>query len=175
MSSLSSSAQYHEQVLLWTPLTSKSMPRRGELKCVVDGVLGSFVSRNNDCAGYWAMGLLYGRALEASSNEISFTLIGVGDDVHDLALDTALRTKYREMLVKLMSGRSLPASWIKSAIITVHFEYAGKVGRVLARLERPYLAQLSVTTDLGKNLIVERIGACWPHEPGREYRSSRAY
>jgi hypothetical protein len=150
------------------------MPRRGELKCVADGVLGSFVSRNNDCEGYWAMGLLYGRALEASRNEISFTLVGAGDEVHDLALDTALRSKYRQMLTKLMSRRSLPASWIKAASITIQFEYDGKVGRVLARLERPYLAQLSITTDLGKNLSVQRVGACWPHDPRREYRSGRA-
>jgi hypothetical protein len=150
------------------------MPRRGELKCVADGVLGSFVSRNNDCAGYWAIGLLYGRALEASSNEISFSLVSEGAEVHDLALDTALRAKYRELLLKLMSGRSMPASWIKSANITVHFEYAGKVGRALARLERPYLAQLSITTDSGKNLTVEHVGACWPHEPRRENRSGRA-
>jgi hypothetical protein len=149
------------------------MPRRAELKCVADGVLGSFVSRNNDCSGYWAMGLLYRRALEASSNEVSFTLVGAGDEGHELALDTALRTKYGAMLTKLMSGRSLPASWIKSANITIQFEYAAKIGRVLARLERPYLAQFSVTTELGKNLIVERIGACWPHEAGREYRSGR--
>lgn len=150
------------------------MPRRSELKCVADGVLGSFVSRNNDCEGYWAMGLLYKRALEASSNEISFNLVGVGAEVHDLLLDTALLAKYRAMLAKLMSGRSLPASWIKAANITVHFEYAGNVGRVLARLEKPYLAQLSITTDLGKNLSVARIGACWPHESWREYRSGRA-
>ena len=120
------------------------------------------------------MGLLYRRTLEASSNEISFNLVGVGAEVHDLSLDTALLAKYREMLAKLMSRRSLPASWIKAANITVHFEYAGNVGRVLAKLERPYLAQLSLTTDLGKNLSVTRIGACWPHESWREYRSGRA-
>jgi hypothetical protein len=150
------------------------MPRRGELKCVADGVLGSFVSRNNDCDGYWAIGLLYGRALEASRNEVSFNLMGEREEVPDLALDAALRTKYREMLDKLMSGRSLPANWVKSASINLSFEHPGKIGRALARLERPYLAQLSITTELGKTLVVEHIGACWPHEPSREYRSGRA-
>jgi hypothetical protein len=150
------------------------MPRRSEVKCVADGVLGSFVSRNNDCAGYWAIGLLYRRALGACSNGTSFTLVGVGDEAHDLAIDTELQAKYRELLAKLMAGRSLPANWIKSAKITVHFEYAGEFRRVLAKLEKPYLAQLSVTTDLGKIFTVEHLGACWPHEPTRESRSGRA-
>ena len=150
------------------------MPRRGELKCIADGVLGSFVSRNNDCDGYWAIGVLYRRALEASSNELSFSLVDEREEPHGLALETAVQTKYRGMLAKLMSRRSLPAGWVKSASITIHFEHSGRVGRALARLERPYLAQLSITTELGKNHIVERVGACWPHEPSREYRSSRA-
>lgn len=34
------------------------MTRRGELKDVALGVLGSFVSRNNDVDGYWCLGLL---------------------------------------------------------------------------------------------------------------------
>ena len=150
------------------------MPRRAELKSVASGVLGSFVSRNNDCFGYWAIGLLYERALEASNKEISFNLVGVGDKEHVPALDTALRSKYCEMLAGLMSRRSLPASWVKAADITIKFEFAGKVGRILARLEMPYMAQLSITTDVGKNLSVRHIGACWPHEPNREYRSGRA-
>ena len=132
------------------------------------------MSRNNDYVGYWAIGLLYGRALEGSSNKVSFNLVGVGDEVQDLALELALRNKYREMLTNLMSRSSLPVSWIKAANITIEFEYADEVGRVLARLERPYLAQLLITTDSGKNLSVKHIGACWPHEPRREYRSGRA-
>jgi hypothetical protein len=150
------------------------MPRRSELRCVAHGVLGSFVSRGNDHEGYWALGLLYRLALDASSLEFSLALVGDADDLQEPALCAALRAKYRDMLINRMRARSLPVSWIQAAHITVLFEHAASVGRALARLERPYVVRLTFTNDLGKHIVVERVGACWPHEPYREYCSGPA-
>ena len=100
------------------------------------------------------MGLLYKRALEASSHEISFNLVGVGAEVHDLLLDTALLAKYRAMLAKLMSGLLLPASWIKAANITVTLDgrYATRTD-AQGRYEFPFVAAGTHTVTVASDSL----------------------
>jgi len=69
------------------------MPHRGELKCLADGLIDSFMSRNNDSAGYWALGLLYSHALELQKKIVTLTLLG-GESTPANSLCEALGTKY---------------------------------------------------------------------------------
>lgn len=49
---------------------------RNALKSIAAGVLGSFVSRNNDFNGYWAIGQLYSIALRSPARTVSISLTG---------------------------------------------------------------------------------------------------
>jgi hypothetical protein len=51
------------------------MARRKALKNVCSGILGSFVSRNNDCEGYWGMGILYRFAKERGKSDLMIDLL----------------------------------------------------------------------------------------------------
>jgi hypothetical protein len=148
------------------------MPHRGDLKCVANGLLGSFVSRNNDYVGYWALGLLYRRALERHERAYSLAILGAESEPND-SLSKALSAKYRGLLVHLTSHRGIPIEWIGSAILGIEFEHPSSSAYVVARVAKPYLAHLKMNTAFGKRVSVERSGFCWPHNPNVESRSNR--
>ena len=52
------------------------MPRRRELKVVAHSLLCAFLGRNNDVAGYWALGKLCGHALSHGSRHVEVDLLG---------------------------------------------------------------------------------------------------
>ena len=149
------------------------MPSRNELKSIAAGTLDSFVSRYNDYDGYWALGLLYRSALERSERILSLHLLGAGEKPAD-PLQEAVAARYREMLLAVLSRRSLPIEWVASATLTVEFEYPGRYTPALAILEKPFRAELALTTDLGRRIRVQLVRSCWPHDPKRESRSGRA-
>jgi hypothetical protein len=148
------------------------MPHRGELKCLADGLIDSFMSRNNDSAGYWALGLLYSCALELQKKTISLTLLG-GESTAGDSLCEALRTKYSAFLLERMSRRGIPHHWIESANLTIHFEHHTATAYGAISPGRPFLIQLRVKTTFAKSLMLERVGYCWPHNPSHETRSNR--
>jgi hypothetical protein len=149
------------------------MARRVELSNIASGVLGSFVSRNNDFGGYWALGLLY---LEAMKTGCSRSRIDLLEETRGgpSPLVEALTSKYRGMAFASMQRRELPAAWLKAAAIEIQFEAPGIGTLPLAVRERPFVAEMKVTTDRGREFLVRHIGKCWPHDPKREIRSLRA-
>ena len=148
------------------------MPHRGELKCIADGLLGSFVSRNNDYCGFWSLGMLYARALERRERTYSLALLGVGSEPDD-DLSHALAAKYRAFLLEHMSRRVIPREWIEAAVLSIAFERPALPANVFAPQARPYLAQLVMHSAVGKSISLSRAGYCWPHNPDRESRSTR--
>ena len=150
------------------------MPHRGELKCIADGLLGSFVSRNNDYCGFWSLGLLYARALERHERTYSLALLGVGPEPDD-DLSHALAAKYRAFLLEHMSRRVIPREWIEAAGLSIAFECPAAPANVFVPRARPYLAELVMHTGAGKSISLSRAGYCWPHNPDRGSRSTRYY
>jgi hypothetical protein len=51
------------------------MPRKRRLEGVVANILGSFVSRNNDVGGYWAIGKLYEHARQHQTQNVLVDLV----------------------------------------------------------------------------------------------------
>ena len=148
------------------------MPHRGELKCLADGLIDSFMSRNNDIEGYWALGLLYTRALELQRKAFTLTLLG-GESTAGDSLCEALRGKYGAFLSERMSRRGIPHHWIESANLTIHFEHQPATACGPVSPGRPFLVELLLTTTFAKSLALERVGYCWPHNPSHETRSTR--
>jgi len=148
------------------------MPHRGELKCLADGLIDSFMSRNNDSAGYWALGLLYSHALELQKKIVTLTLLG-GESTRANSLCEALGTKYGAFLLERMSRRGIPHHWIESANLVIHFEHHTGTASGAISPGRPFLIQLRVKTTFAKILVLERAGYCWPHNPSHETRSTR--
>jgi hypothetical protein len=146
-----------------------TMARRRELRGVAFGLLGSFVSRNNDLGGYWALGRLYKHAVETGAANVCADLL-------DLTITPpsgdfrAMAVHFQRMLGAQLSARRLPLDWVRAATICVEFGRAkslyapGDVFGVVA----------TITDDNGREHRATASGACWVHDPAREARSTRA-
>ena len=143
------------------------MPHRGELKCIADGLLGSFVSRTNDSSGFWSLGMLYARALVRHEQTYSLALLGIGPEPDD-ELSQALVAQYRALLLELMSRRFIPREWIEGVGLSIAFECPASPANVSMSPSRPYLAEVHMHTAFGKSISLSRAGYCWPHNPDRK-------
>ena len=145
------------------------MPRRKELRGAAFGLLGSFVSRNNDVSGYWALGRLYEHAVKTNASNVCVDLLNltITPPSGDFA---AMATHFQRMLGAQLAARRLPDDWVRGATICVEF------GRVKCP-ETPgdvFNSIVLITDDKGRTHGATASGACWVHDPVREARSTRA-
>lgn len=145
---------------------------RNALKSIAAGVLGSFVSRNNDFNGYWAIGQLYSLALKSRGKTVSISLTG-DSGVPRGTLPGALEFKYGEMFFNLLARWAIQKDCIKTATIILEFECDMPSSQVLANNGKPFRATFAVETDYGQCFQLQYSGACWSHNPARESRSTR--
>lgn len=144
------------------------MPRRKELRGAAFGLLGSFVSRNNDVSGYWALGKLYRHAVEAKASTVSVDLLDLtitppNDDFAEMALH------FQKMLGDQLKARGLPADWVRAATVSVKFERA----RTPNAMGDVFNCMVVITDDEGRQRHASTNGTCWMHDPAREAKSDR--
>lgn len=151
------------------------MPRRSELNGVASDIVRSFVSRNNDVRGYWALGKLYAYAKEQSSPLLQLSLVPLelASSVEPVAF---VSKSYGTKLRALMENRKLPKSWLTSAHITIHFESTTAKPQFFSTRAngRPFQCQIEIEDDLGRKHAAAVAGWCSLHDPNIERRSTRA-
>lgn len=151
------------------------MKRRRDLKGIAGGIAGSFVSRNNDVDGYWAMGLLC--ELSRHMNISSITIELENPELSRPATDLVNRISggYRKMLHHMLAQRGLEVRMVKRAYISVEFGTSGGLPTPpLNTWGGPFLCTVGITDDLGQERTVDVAGRCGPHDPRKESRSTRA-
>lgn len=150
------------------------MTRRKELKNVANGIVSSFNSRNNDVSGYWGIGKLCKASKENDTSSVTIDLMNKQISV-DMDEFDALIKHYQEMLYRLVRKRAMPDSWITKAVIAVKFDqdFDGRYHYFRSALGHPYICTVTITDDLAKQHAVTTGGNCLPHDPSREFRSSR--
>lgn len=151
------------------------MPRRSELNCVASNIVHSFVSRNNDIGGYWALGKLYGYAKNKNSTLLTISLAPLGETPSVEPTELVSRN-YGTKLLAMIKGRKLPPSWITSACISVQFESAAAKPQFFStRINgRPFQCRIEIEDDLGRQHVASVAGWCSPHDPNFETQSTRA-
>lgn len=151
------------------------MPRRNELKNIANGIVSSFNSRNNDVSGYWGIGKLCRAATENGTSFVMIDLLNTRISLNTNEFGAQIN-RYREMLQRLTSKGSIPASWITKAIIVTSFnqEFDKHYHFFRSALGQPYICTITITDDLGKEYVVTAGGNCLPHDPSREAMSNRA-
>lgn len=158
------------------------MRRRTELKCIGSGVLGSFVSRNNDLDGYWALGLMFLYASRCGT--LSFRLNLLTGEVQPRPAEnfvgstpdfSILSNRYRVMLLDLLDRRKAPASWLADAEVAIDYESvaARPAYSPLSAVAKPFLCTLTLTDDLARRHVLSSAGWAWKHDPWREMKSAR--
>jgi hypothetical protein len=160
------------------------MRRRVVLKSVGSGLLHSFISRNNDLDGYWALGKLFLYAKRLGTTSVTLDLIGRSISPSPKTLSSIyqppnvelLSTRYGRMLLHVLAKRNAPLAWAAKALITIEFDRFNVVPRYLpaGANARPYECTLLLVDDLSHEHKLKLTGWCWPHDPEIEYRSTRA-
>jgi hypothetical protein len=144
------------------------------LKNIAGGICGSFVSRNNDSAGYWAIGKLYSLASSMGVDSLRINIKPLDDGTQEPLLDF-VAARYAAMLNRLISSSRVQPTIVTSVYIDVQFDvedsnstfiYWGVGGsRVLCK---------AVLVDrYGKEHFQIRRTTCDAHDPSRERRSVR--
>jgi hypothetical protein len=142
------------------------MPRRRQFAGAATSLLESFVSRNNDVGGYWAIGQLCRHALKTRVTRIDIDLLSRTISPANERLKAVVEA-YARRLEKQCAAQRVPFDWLFGATISIEFEpQAGQ--RTYA-----YECAVTLTDDIRNPRTARSTGSCWPHDPAMEYRSTR--
>ena len=143
------------------------LPAR-ELKNIAHGLAGTFISRNNDVAGYWAIGMLYRECLAAACTTVEFDLIA-GHCLPDGPVARAVIPRHADWLAARLKGRP-----IASTRILLQFgSFGGFAPPLQASYGDPFACVVTLAMVEGQACRVTRTGRCAPHSAG-EQRSARS-
>ena len=147
------------------------MPRSARLTNIAAGLCGSFASRNNDLAGYWAIGKLRLLAEQYSRTAVSLDLLALS--VQPSAPEFAqVLSDYYIQLRKLASRSGVPLETLTEAYITVDFlpSPGPSASYYKKQWHQQFLVTASVSSDGRADSIVSHAGYCRSHDPNRERR-----
>jgi hypothetical protein len=152
------------------------MPRRKELKGISSGIASSFISRNNDVDGYWAMGIFYKIAFESGDNKFTLNLLS-GESAPKFKYSKRIAKPYHEYLLNQLEKKGLEEYQVTAAIVELVFNVPQTTKHKMFSMTwgEPFMCRVTISDDLGKKHIYEENGWCGQHDPFRERRSTRRY
>ena len=145
------------------------------LKGIVYGLLGTFVSRNNDIDGYWGLGVLRLYAEKRNASEIIIDLMNVERLPVPHSPITATKNKYSRWLASALANARIEPSRLRRAEIKVKFSTFDEFPNTIRDTRgEPYICTVALTSDNGVTYEELRHGCCAPHDPKTDRRSTRA-
>ncbi len=150
-----------------------NVTRRKELNGVAAGLVGSFVSRNNDVGGYWALGQLRSLADAKHVAEIRLDILH-GSAAPDAHLSAIVAERYGWMLQRQLLGRRIQPAWVQRAEISLAFQIDEADVPAWASYGEPFRCTALLVDDRGGEHQRSVVGRCAPHDPARESKSARA-
>jgi len=151
------------------------MAKRKELKGISAGIAQSFISRNNDIDGYWAMGVIY---KEAFINGNKFVLdLFTGKSIPRVKYIKRVADRYQNYLTSQLEKKGLEIFQVIGATLEIEFNISNMPKQIYYNhnFGEPFLVRVLITDDLKKNHIFEQYGWCRKHNPLTEQRSTRQY
>ena len=145
------------------------MTRRRVIPAVLQGFLGTFISRYSDYDGYWLFGFLV--------DDLSTVTIDLlSEHARDSTPLDVTRRLAAQRFAEQVAKSGLPRRWIDLADLTVATSAQGMTGLVNGNAVPGHLMrfQARAVTDLGREY--ERTVSVFvaPHDPSIESRSLRA-
>lgn len=146
------------------------MARRKQLKNVAQGLLSSFISRNNDVYGYWGIGKLFGLMLrhDVTSIQIDILNCSILPESKEFML---LIENYRNKLLMHLNNIGLEETVVIKADIAVNIIAKSNYVNGLSKLG----CEITIQDDLGNSHSCDNEVYCRKHSPNRESKSGRVY
>ena len=146
------------------------MAKKGILKGIAGGLLGTFVSRNNDINGYWGLGVL---RLFAEKNYLPALTLDVLHRSPNLLFESPIRiseNKYRRWFRNALLKARIETSDIKEANIYLRFSTFDEFPKAIRGTRgEPYVCTVSISNN-SRIISVSRIGVCAAHDPNKDRR-----
>ena len=132
--------------------------RRREMRGAADNLAATFISRNNDVAGYWALGMLYAVALAHQTMRMEFDLLNATAQP-DGDVARAVAEYYSAYLTQRLDNLVLSAAQIDIVFAVASSEV------LTPQLTRgkPFRMSVTLVSDTGRSFSASRTGHCDPH------------
>lgn len=149
------------------------MPK-ANIKNLAYGLLGTFVSRNNDIGGYWSLGVL---RLYAEHNGLEKVIIDLLHPTLELAYKSPVvqaEETYGRWLRNRLTEKQLDVRLIAEAKVHVRFSTFREFPNAIRDTRgEPYHCTVTISRRDRKPYVVSKVGVCAPHDPKKDRRSTR--
>ena len=150
------------------------MARRKEFKAIADGLVSSFVSRNNDIYGYWGIGKLYSHMVSSNSMKVKIDLIQRTIEPHNDEFKILI-SEFGNRLISQVRNRKINHKFLKNAEITIT-GFPDELSPYLGKMAPNKVnCRLTIVDDLNREHISEANTWCREHNPNKESKSTRKY
>lgn len=146
------------------------MPRRREIRGVLNGFLGALSSRYSDFGGYWLFGFLVEAPRIAPINLLK------APPEHIPTAQEALERRARILFQQMLRQSGLDGGQVGTASLTLRVSEDTRRDYPRGRWRLGYEVTLAAeaTSDLGRRYTATYADIIAPHDPSKEQRSSRA-
>ena len=151
------------------------MPTHRVLRSVAHDVAQALISRNDDVAGYWALGQLLSYAL---SNKAASVVIDLTCGESEPSLQgsplSVLPAQWSEVFWRNVANQRLQRANVDRASATISFGFTkARHGTRGVDVEYPVTLQVSIQDDRGRMHSGSADVWCSPHDPKVELKSTR--
>jgi len=146
------------------------MPSRRELKGIVNDIISSLNSRNNDYLGYWATGQFYKLALENNTKTVKLDILNKTIFPNATSFFGVIGM-YTDKITKHLHHRNIPIEFFREVIIEYDFEQEiDKKLHPYIGVGNPYTIKFIMGAESGGTYTRTVGGYCRPHDPKKEQR-----
>lgn len=147
------------------------MASRKQLKNIAFGLLGTFVSRNNDVRGFWGLGVLRKFAQSRKVFELRIDLLKKPSFSLFPSAVTITEVKYRQWLLTALERSRIQVDEIVRAEISLRFATFEEFPNTIRDTRgEPYVCTITITKKNGPTYLAIKVGVCSQHDPRKEYR-----
>ncbi|BDD10821.1 hypothetical protein FUAX_32530 [Fulvitalea axinellae] len=150
------------------------MSRKNEFQNIANGLVCSFISRNNDVDGYWGIGKLYSHMLNSGTMRLKIDFVKQKIDPANQEF-AFLISKYSEWISRQIKKKRLRPSFFKSAELTLTGYPNEPIARYGNIAPNKVHCKMIITDDRNKKYISEVNTWCREHNPAKESRILRQY
>ena len=140
------------------------------LKSLVHTLADTFISRNNDVSGYWAMGMLDREALESSQTVLEIELYGAREEPGG-SVAAAVAGAYEKKLIEWVASRRV--NLLRAVVVAKFGSHNPPVQGAGFHFEEPFDLHFSLVDANGRKAVAQRSGWCRPHNALWELRRER--
>lgn len=150
------------------------MPSYKHLKGVAAGLAGTFMSRNNDIDGYWAMGIIYAEVAATGFSEVTFNLLNA-DVSPRIKCASLLLDRYRETVDRMFQRLGFSSCDVASVDIQIRFGSNANTEAVRATADfgNPFSCRVTITDVNSREWSVTAGSWCHSHGSRCYIRSGR--